>query len=166
MKVSNKIVTCPYCKEQLNKEDAVIHKRRYYHSECLEQKEKEEEEKRRESEDYKELINYICQLYNLDAPTGMILKQIKEFREEYGYKLQGIKLSLQYFYEIQGNPVLDDVGIGIVPFVYEEAKRHYITRLNVERSLENYKKNDIQHVYVDLNRKKTKHKNLIDISSL
>ena len=162
-----RIVTCRYCKEQLNKEEAVKNgKSSYYHHDCLEEKAQKENDKKKESDEYRSLIEYICKLYKLDAPTGMILKQIRDMREEYGYKLSGIKLSLQYFYETLENPVLDDTGIGIVPYVYEEAKKHYLMKKEVEKSLENYKDDTIQEIVIDLHKKRKSKKNLIDISVL
>jgi hypothetical protein len=73
----------------------------------------------------------------MEAPSGMILKQIKDFQEQYGYKLRGILLALKYFHETLGNPARDGDGIGIVVYVYEEAKKHYITKMKVEESLDN-----------------------------
>lgn len=127
-------VKCPYCETKLDKNDAIEYKKRYYHEECF-------ETWRREADHRKELIEYICQLYGLDAPTGMMLKQIKEFQEEYNYKLKGIELALRYFHETLGNPVQEGAGIGIVTYVYEDAKRHYMRKMKVEESLENIEKN-------------------------
>lgn len=161
------MVTCRLCKEKLAKDKAkLVGKNSYYHPECLEIKQKEEEEKKREANEYKELIEYICKLYGLDAPTGMILKQIKDMREEYGYKLSGMKLALQYFYEIENNDIIEDGGIGIIPYVYEKAKKQYITKLNVQKSLEDYENDEAEEVVIDLHRKPKLNKQFIDISSL
>src|SRR5437764_770195 len=84
---------CPKCTQKLSKIDAINHNKRYYHPECFAEKEKEDELKKQYSAHYKDLIEYICSLYGLDAPTGMILKQVKDFQEDYNYKLQGIKLA-------------------------------------------------------------------------
>ena len=47
-----------------------------------------------------------------------------------------MKTTLHYFYEIQeGNDVADSIGIGIVPFVYDEAKRFYIDKKAVKDSV-------------------------------
>ena len=47
-----------------------------------------------------------------------------------------MKTTLHYFYEIQeGNDVADSMGIGIVPFVYDEAKRFYIDKKAVKDSV-------------------------------
>jgi hypothetical protein len=75
-------------------------------------------------------------LYSIDIPTGWILKQIKDFKEQFNYTYKGIKSTLHYFFEIQeGNDVADSLGIGIVPFVYDEAKKFYIDKKAVRDSL-------------------------------
>ncbi|MGM7720649.1 hypothetical protein [uncultured Metabacillus sp.] len=125
-------VKCPYCELKLDKDDSVEYKKRYYHEECF-------ETWRMEAEHRKELIEYICSLYKLDAPTGMMLKQIKEFQEDYKYKLKGIELALRYFHETLEKPVQSGTGIGIVPFVYEDAKKHFMMKLKVEESVEDLK---------------------------
>jgi hypothetical protein len=124
-----KQVKCPYCNQYLNKEDAYEYKKRYYHQSCF-------DTWQLESEHRKELLAYICEIYKLEAPTGMMLKQIKDFKDELHYKYKGMELALRYFYETLGNSVQSGTGIGIVPFVYEDAKRHYIMKLNVEKSVE------------------------------
>jgi hypothetical protein len=158
----SRLVKCPYCEEKLPKEEAYAYKKKYYHPKCFQEWEQQKEHR-------KELIEYICQLYKLDAPTGMILKQIKEFQEEYGYKLKGMELALRYFYETLGNPVREGDGIGIIPYVYEEAKKHYIMKKRVEESVKEYMSLDKQPKIVEINSPKftyTKKSRMIDISSL
>jgi hypothetical protein len=42
------------------------------------------------------------------------------------YTYSGIKRTLEYFYEVKKNSIEKaNGGIGIVPWVYEEAKRYY-----------------------------------------
>ena len=65
-----------------------------------------------------------------------MLKQIKDFKEQFNYTYKGMKTTLHYFYEIQeGNDVGDSMGIGIVPFVYDEAKKFYIDKKAVKDSV-------------------------------
>lgn len=90
----------------------------------------------RESQDYKDLIAYICELYGIDAPTGWILKQIKDFKDQFHYTYKGMKTTLNFFYEIQeGHDAADSMGIGIIPFVYDEAKKFYIDKKAVKDSM-------------------------------
>lgn len=124
-----RMVKCPYCENKVDKDESFEYKKRYYHRECF-------EVWQRESQDYKDLVVYICELYRLQAPTGMMLKQLKEYREELHYKSKGMELALRYFYETLGNSVQDGTGVGIIPYVYEDAKKHYIMRMKVKESVE------------------------------
>ncbi|GIN22541.1 hypothetical protein [Siminovitchia fordii] len=129
----SRLVKCPYCEEKLPKSESHPYKKRYYHLECF-------NEWRNQADHRKELIEYICELYGIDAPTGMMVKQIKEFVEDYNYKYKGMELALRYFYETLGNQVLEGSGIGIIPYIYEDARQHHLTMMNVAESVENLEK--------------------------
>lgn len=155
-------VKCPYCEQKLDKDEAITHKKRYYHEECLITWEKEKQHR-------KDLIEYICELYNIEVPTGIILKQIKDFQENYKYKLTGIELALKYFHETLRKPVRDGDGIGIVPFIYEDAKKHYLMKLKVENSLENMDNDAVEVKTITISSPKVNYKKQskkIDIASL
>ena len=138
---------CPECGTYNDKENTVYHNSKYYCKICFENKQKE-------AQDYKNLVAYICELYQIEAPTGWMLKQIKDYKEQFNFTYRGIKTTLHYFYEIQeGNSVEDSMGIGIVPFVYDEAKRFYIEKKAVKDSLKDC---DLEEIG---NRKKTIHIN-------
>lgn len=140
-------VKCPECGIYNDKENTVYHNSKYYCKICFENKQKE-------AQDYKNLVAYICELYQIEAPTGWMLKQIKDYKEQFNFTYRGIKTTLHYFYEIQeGNSVEDSMGIGIVPFVYDEAKRFYIEKKAVKDSLKDC---DLEEIG---NRKKTIHIN-------
>lgn len=150
-------VKCPYCEQYQDKEDAVEYKKRYYHEDCF-------NTWRMEAEHRKELIEYICDLYRIDAPTGMINKQIKDFQTEYNYKLKGIELALRYFHETLDNRPREGDGIGIVPFVYEEAKKHYIKQLKIAESIQNLENKEVT-VYINASSTKRNSKK-IDITAI
>ena len=83
-----------------------------------------------------------------------IIQNIKDYKDQFHYTYRGIKTTLHYFYEIQeGNSVEDSLGIGIVPFVYDEAKKFYIDEKAIK---DNLKDCDMQKVQ---NRKKVIHIN-------
>lgn len=161
-------VKCPECGTFNDKENAVYHNSKYYCKVCY-------ENKQRESQDYKALIAYICELYEIDVPSGWILKQIKEFKEQYKYTYRGMKTTLHYFYEIQeGNDVKDSMGVGIIPFVYDEAKKFYIEKKAVKDSAFacNIDEMEKQRKIISINREHHKEKNkykeiaLIDIEKI
>jgi hypothetical protein len=152
-----RLVKCPYCENKLDKEEAYEYKKKYYHIECFETWEKEKAHRQ-------ELIQYICELFRISAPTGIMLKQIKEFQENYKYKLKGMELALRYFHDTLGNRVQEGTGIGIIPFVYEEAKNHYVKQQRIAESLDSIENQEII-VYIDPNKSKRKSKK-IDITAI
>lgn len=137
-------IKCPYCAEYFHREDGIKVQKRYYHPECLEKKRQENkenelrdvDESKGESQDYRDLIEYICNKYNTKRPSGMVLKQIKDYKEQYGYTYKGMELALRYFYDTEGNSVKDDTGVGIIIYVYDRAKNFYIRKIEVEDSIQ------------------------------
>jgi hypothetical protein len=115
------------------KEEAVSHKKRWYCPPCLEEKRKKEENKHNDPSDWDQLYEYIKELYG-HPPTGIMFKQLGTFRKPpYNYTNMGMLLTLQYFHETLGNEVLTDGGVGIIPYVYEEAKKNFIKNKEVNK---------------------------------
>ncbi len=153
-----RLVKCPYCLEKFDQDEAVTHGKRYYHKDCFDEFSKQKQHR-------KDLIEYICELHGIKAPTGIMLKQIKEYVDgDYKYKYKGIELALRYFYETLDNKIREGDGIGIVPYVYEDAKRDYVKRLAIAKSADNLKTEELT-VYIDTNQTKRKNKS-IDISAI
>lgn len=150
---------CPECTKEVVKEETstVKHSNKYYHGHCfktLEQRKK----------DRLALFEYICELFRVPKPNGFMLKQIKEFTEEYNYTLKGIELALRYFHDIKGNPV-DSKGIGIIPYIYDESKKYYINLSAIKESANIDFSNEAEIVHI-ANRPKRKRKNYIDIEGI
>lgn len=77
-------------------------------------------------EDLVKLENYIKQLLGNNYNAARVNKQIKDFVNDYGYSFSGILKSLIYFYEVKGNSKEKaNGGIGIVPFIYQDAYNYY-----------------------------------------
>jgi hypothetical protein len=127
-----KKVKCPMCKTLNNREDTVTISNRYY---CVECADKREEEKARNKDNWDELFDYICDLYNIDTLTGLMFKQIKDFRDNYNYTNKGMYLTLKYYYETLDNEVKDNTGLGIIIYYYEQAKQHFIESKEVKKHL-------------------------------
>ena len=104
-------VTCQICKKRFDRDKypaIAISARRYVHTACQEISSKEK-------------------LFNLKHMSNRINLQIKKYLQEHPeYTYSGIRRSLEYFYEIKKNPIEKaNGGIGIVPWIYEEAKQYY-----------------------------------------
>lgn len=153
------MVKCLECNERFDRDkiESVKVGGRYLHKECeksfLEKKKKEEEKqkkvakkKKTENDERIELMEYVMKLQGVDKPHGMLLKQMKEYREM-GYTYRGMLSTLKYFHETLNNPVVGD-GIGIVPFVYEQAIEYWTKRVRNERDYLNMKEKGIAPVTI------------------
>ncbi len=132
--MSDRPVKCPYCESffRRSEEEFTYHKNRYWHKQCYTNSIQQAKSATQDKKDLHAYIEYILNK-KIDA---RIQKQIKTFIEEYGYKYKGIQLTLEYFFEIKGNPVSKaQGGIGIVPYVYEEAKNYYALKQKAANSL-------------------------------
>lgn len=119
-------VKCPYCGKYFHREleeYVQINKVRYAHKACYD---RHNAEISQEERDYEILINYIKQLFKIDVISEKIKKQIKDYHNDRAYTYSGIYKSLVWFYQIKGNSIEKaNGGIGIVPYVYEDAKNYY-----------------------------------------
>jgi len=159
---------CPECQLQVDKENQewVKHSSSTYHIKCHQQFEIRKQHR-------SELLEYICDLYKVPMANGFITKQIKEYETQYGYTLKGIQMSLYYFHSIQGNPTQSDEmnqkyktrGIGIVPYIYDEARDYFIKMQQIQDSAENVNiVTEAEIVYMKPTKKKRA--NFIDIEGI
>lgn len=55
-----------------------------------------------------------------------IQKQIQSYHDDKNFTYSGILKSLTYFFQVKGNSIEKaNGGIGIVPYVYEDARNYY-----------------------------------------
>lgn len=72
-----------------------------------------------------ELEKLICELLDIPEVNRMIKVQISRFVTERGYDYKDIGRALYYFVEVQGNTPDKSRGIGIVPFVKDDAVKYF-----------------------------------------
>lgn len=77
-----------------------------------------------------ELYKYINFKMNYPFTPQGIRKQIKDYREYYTYG--EMLYVLKYFWDIEKNDIRKGT-IGIIPYVYDEAKKYYDTQKNVKK---------------------------------
>ena len=88
------MVICKYCNEKFDRDAEPfieISARRYAHKTCAE---KYEATIPQDEKDYQALERYIKELFNEKTLNAKIRKQIKDFRETYGYTYSGIQKTL------------------------------------------------------------------------
>ena len=105
-------------------------------------------------------------LFNEDYVNARIRKQINEFMSKYNYTYSGIQRSLEYFYEVKGNNINKaNGGIGIVPFVYQDAYNYYYSlwlakQRNVNKDLREYYTPKVVEVKIPVPERKIKKRKL------
>lgn len=109
---------CKLCGVVLKPEEKVKFKSKTYCTNCY-------TKLNRESEEYKSLIAYICDVFNIEKPTGMMLAQIKDYKNNYSYTYGGMKYTLWYYTEIAQKEPIVKYGVGSIKYYYEEAKNYY-----------------------------------------
>lgn len=126
---------CVYCKIEFDRDKlpyVQVANLRYAHKECAE---KNQIQKSQQEIDYDNLVNYIEKLFGIGYVSAKVAKQIKDYRELYGYTYSGILGTLVYWYEVK-QAAIDKAngGIGIVPYIYEQAKEYY-AKINAANDL-------------------------------
>lgn len=117
---------CVYCQMEFDRDKlpyVQVNARRYAHKECAE---KFQVNKTQNELDYDALADYIEKLFGVGYVSARVAKQIKDCREIYGYTYSGMLGTLIYWYEIRKAPIdKANGGIGIVPYIYDQAKEYY-----------------------------------------
>lgn len=119
------MVKCLYCGEQFDRisEPNVKIGRRYAHKACYEAQDQETLKAEKDKNDFYE---YIKQIYGPKYDFVLISKQAENYIKQYDFTYSGMLKSLKWFYEIKGNSKEgSNGGIGIIPYIYEEAKKYY-----------------------------------------
>lgn len=169
------------CEKLLEPEEKQILNGKAYCVECYlplyEQKRQEKEnikQKKEQTESqvknqYKQLISTICEYFNIKSPTGLMIKQIKQYKEEYGYTDAGIGYTLWYLKEIENKRFDDEkYGIALVKYHYDNAKRYYEQQEKSRKSVENIDVSEhvrVVNVRIDEN-KNSKYKFTLDLDGL
>lgn len=136
----NNFRRCTYCKEYIDlteDEYVKVTENLYAHKECF------DKEQARPKSDREQLEIYIANLFGLDFCTPYMIRQLNSFETDRGYTASGILKTLVYFYDVKANPVPDRPSVGIIPYLYEEAKEYYkklyySTLYNQKRDMNNY----------------------------
>lgn len=113
---------CPFCKKKIDR-DKDLYRRLpggwFAHEECAvieDQRKKTPEE---------ELSLYIMKLYDIAFVSPYMKRQIEKYHAEYQYTYTGMLRSLKYWYEVKRIPFDKTKGVGIIPYIYQEAYDYY-----------------------------------------
>lgn len=115
--------------------------------------------------DRQELHQTIRELYNIDMPTGKMLKEIKVY-EENGLTLKGMTLTLKYCKLVKNYQFHYKYGLALISHFYEDAKNDYIKKKKqAERFVDVETKTET--VYISgIKRNPYKNKRLVNMEDL
>lgn len=122
------LVKCFYCGETFDTNTipfVMVNSRRYAHKSCQDDKLASET---KQEKDKRILEEYIKELFHCTTISPRVAKQIQTLVHdvEHNYTYSGIYKTLKYFYDVRGNSIEKaNGGIGIVPYVYNEAYTYW-----------------------------------------
>lgn len=130
------LVKCFYCGETFDADKEpyvkVKNDRRYAHQHCFENQDAQVIQEQKDKDLFYE---YIKRIYGKDYNFMLINKQAESYIQRYGYTWSGMAGTLHWFYDIRhGSTEEGHGGVGIIPFVYDQAKEYYITIAKAEQS--------------------------------
>lgn len=138
LKEKVKTYKCFLCKKSFCETELEYVGNKRFCLECAQKKKEEMQEKETQksldAKEYKELVGYVYNLYGYksnDGLMGMIGRQIKMFMEENpGVTYRGMRLTIAYYHEILGQPVVPEKGIYRPLCKYYEAQRYQLQKYN------------------------------------
>lgn len=154
-----RLAKCKGCSKELKSDERFIHSNKTYCLNCYNLKIKE-------SEDYDKLILWICKYFNQDKPNGLILKQIKDYKDKFEYTYAGIHYCLWYLTEIKNIKLQIQYGIALVKFEYEKAKDYFLQQQTIQKSVPSVKPTEIVRNIKMKSKKRLNSKLLINIDEL
>jgi len=124
---------CNMCGSKFLIEELIIRSGKKYCSECIEIKDQE-------NEDWSTLYEYIKDIYNFSTVPILFITQLNKFRKDEKNPLTSIGMyyTLKYYYEILENEILDDKGVGIIPYYYDQASKYYSKVFDLEEKAESF----------------------------
>lgn len=157
-----RLSTCKMCNKKITKEEKIMVSNKPYCLECG-------EKLKQEAEEYKQLIDHICEYYQIQCCTGLMLRQIKEYKEKFQYTYNGMLYTLWFVKEIERRPFNEvKYGVAYIKYYYEKAKEYFEQQNKISESVKKIEnKNNIKTVKIKSTMQNEKGKDfLFNINSL
>lgn len=154
-----RVSRCSCCgKEITEKDDKFKFSNKTHCGKCYEMKLKNKEE-------YDDLVRRIHEYFNLGTINTMILKQIKNYTEDYNFTYGGIIYCLWYLTEVKKVQMDVKYGIAMVKYEYDNARRYFESMNKIQMSVDKVENHEIKIVHKEckINRKDNREKILFDL---
>ena len=89
-----------------------------------------------EHESYNQLLKTICEYFKIEIVTGLMLKQIKQYKTEFNYTYNGMIYTLWYVKEILNKNFITQYGVVLIKYEYENAENYYLQQSKIQESVE------------------------------
>lgn len=130
-------VKCKCCGKTLLPEERHKYENHYYCVECYPQVE-------RNAKEYKQLMDYIFEIFHLEKANGLILSQIKRFRKDRKYPYAAMTYTLWYCKEILGKSFDEKYGIYMIEDYYNDACDFYLQQEKQKERADKVSKADVK----------------------
>lgn len=147
-----RLSTCKQCSKKLHPEDKYTHSSKTYCLNCY-------QKVKRESDEYKQLIEFICINYDIERPTGFMLRQIKEYKDEYLYNYAAMTYTLWYCREVLNKELDIKYGVALIKYYYDEARSYYTQQEKSINKLKELDGSELKTKIVKTNRKVSRNNN-------
>lgn len=156
-----RLSTCKGCGKKLQPEEKYTHANKTYCEDCI-------QKIQRESDEYKHLIDFICTNYQIERPTGFMLKQIKELKTDYSYSYAAMTYTLWYCKEVLGKQLIEKYGVALIKHFYDEACDYYNHQEKMKEQMKNIENIEVKTKVVKRqnNQSQSKKSSLINLSNL
>lgn len=154
-------VKCQGCGNQIDRNIEAFEKgsKGYYHKSCY-------DSMMADRANREDLMSFISSLLGPNANLAFVAKQIKQFTEQYGLTGSGIKGTLVYLTEIKKRRLNPKMGIALVPYEYENARKYFEGLSKLKENVVPYEEKETRVVYIEEKESKYKKRNVVDLESL
>lgn len=134
--MARRTAKCKGCGKDLLPEERFKYKSKNYCKSCYNKFSIQENE-------YKVLIDCVCNYFEIDKPSGLILKQIKDYKKSFGYKYAAMTYTLWYCKEIVSMEFKEKYGVYMVKNYYDEAAEFYDHQEKLKIKIQNLSNEDM-----------------------
>lgn len=153
-----RISKCKECSKEISGENKYKYSSFNYCLDCYNVKIKNKES-------YDTLIKTLCEYFHIEQPTGLMLKQIKQYKEDFKYNYDGMTYTLWYCKDILSKKFIEKYGVAILKYEYENAKQYYLQQAQIKKSTENITLDNVRYI-IQRNIKSNTSNYLIDIDDI
>ena len=154
-----RLSTCKGCSTKLQPDEKYSYSGKTYCANCYNALMYEKEQRDL-------LYSTICSLLNLEFLTGVMLKQIKDYKETCNYTYAGMNYTVWYYVNILNKSLQVKYGLAFIKYYYEEAKQYYLQQTEIKKALNDNTETNIKTKIITVSKKNNVVNNLLDLNTL